>query len=73
MTHLPIPEPYPDHRWRPVVFACECDPDTGDCPRCGVDYADCPCPGPTQDNYQYAYINGVLHAKPTFIPDLETE
>lgn len=34
--------------WTPVVFASECDED-GNCPNCGIDYAECHCPGPTQD------------------------
>jgi len=49
--------------WRRVVFSSDCDED-GNCPRCGIDYADCPCPGPTQDEeYDYREIRGVLYAK----------
>ena len=43
-----------DHagEWRPVVHSCECD-DDGNCPVCGIDFAECDCPGPTQDGYEY--------------------
>lgn len=53
-----------------VVFAADCgvDPITEElneiCPECGGYYADCQCPGPTQqDEYDYKEINGVLYAK----------
>jgi hypothetical protein len=52
--------------WRPVVFAAEVDPDTDECPCCGGDYADCPCPGPTMDGYEYEEHDGILYARPTF-------
>lgn len=49
--------------WRRVVFASECNED-GECPRHpGVDFADCPCPGPTQDGYEYRTIRGALYAR----------
>ena len=49
--------------WQRVVFAAECEPD-GICPVCGVDYADCPCPGPTmEEEYDYREVNGVLWAR----------
>lgn len=48
--------------WVPVVFAADCDED-GDCPVCGIDYAECPCPGPTQDGYEYRTIEGRLMAR----------
>lgn len=38
--------------WRRVVFSSDCN-DDGDCPICGIDYGECPCPGPTQDGYEY--------------------
>ena len=45
--------------WIPVVFASDCDED-GNCP-CGVDYAeDCLMPGPTQDEFEYVEIDGVM-------------
>jgi hypothetical protein len=44
-----------------VVFAAECDecPDCGEpvCPVCVEHYADCECPGPTQDD-MYEYREG---------------
>lgn len=51
--------------WKKVVHADECD--TCDmcgepvCKECKVHYADCECPGPTQD-YEYKEIDGVLMA-----------
>lgn len=38
--------------WKRVVHFADCDED-GNCPVCGIDFADCGCPGPTQDGYQY--------------------
>jgi len=49
--------------WRKVVFSSDCDED-GNCPQCGIDYADCECPGPTQDDlYDYKETRGVMYAK----------
>lgn len=49
--------------WRPVIFSSECDAD-GNCPLCKIDYAECPCPGPTQDDeFEYADVKGVLMAR----------
>lgn len=52
--------------WRRVVFAAECvGPDQALCPVCGVDYAECPCPGPTmEEEFEYREMNGVLWARP---------
>jgi hypothetical protein len=57
-----------EDNWQPVVFAHDCEtcPDCEDllCPRCGIHYVDCDCPGPTQDDlYDYMMIGGVMHAK----------
>lgn len=51
--------------WVKVVFAADCDED-GNCPVCDIDYADCKCPGPTQDDlYEYEESHdGTLWAKP---------
>jgi hypothetical protein len=49
--------------WRQVVFAADCDED-GNCPLCGIDYADCSCPGPTMDEYDYKEKGGQLFARP---------
>ena len=38
--------------WSRVVFAADCD-DDGNCPVCGIDFADCGCFGPTQDGVEY--------------------
>lgn len=49
--------------WQRVIFAADCEPD-GMCPVCEDDYADCPCPGPTQDDeYEYRDHDGVLQAR----------
>jgi hypothetical protein len=53
----------PRRRWIPVVFSADCDED-GNCPKCGIDYADCSCPGPTQDDlYEYREKDGILFAR----------
>jgi hypothetical protein len=44
------------------MFAADCDED-GNCPVCGIDYAECDCPGPTMDGYAYRVIGGVLYAR----------
>lgn len=50
--------------WQRVVFSAECDED-GNCPVCGdIDFAECGCPGPTQeDEFEYEEIDGVLMAR----------
>lgn len=48
--------------WVRVVFSGDCDED-GNCPVCGEDYGDCPCPGPTQDEMEYEERDGVLYAR----------
>lgn len=48
--------------WTEVVFSADCDAD-GNCPKCKADFAECPCPGPTQDGYQYREVSGVLWAR----------
>ena len=48
--------------WKRVVFAAECDGDL--CPVCGIDYAECPCPGPTMDGYEYRWRGKNLFARP---------
>ena len=45
-----------------VVFSADCDED-GNCPECGEDYVECPCPGPTEDGVDYREINGVLYGR----------
>jgi hypothetical protein len=56
--------------WTRVVFAGDLElcPDCGEelyCPKCEVHYADCACPGPTQDDeYEYKFsADGVMWAK----------
>lgn len=53
-----------DLAYREVVHAAACDAD-GNCPECGIDYAECSCPGPTQDDqYEYKLSNrGLLMAR----------
>jgi len=55
--------------WRRVVFAADCPPcpdcDEPFCEVCETHYADCECPGPTQDDeYEYKIFAGVLCARP---------
>lgn len=46
-----------------VVFDFECD-EFGNCPHCKIDFADCDCPGPMQEDlYKYVEIDGVFWAK----------
>lgn len=60
------PEPTPI--WRQVVHACECN-DDGMCPYCGIEFADCGCPGPMMDDvYEYRVIGGVMCARPIKAP-----
>lgn len=60
--------------WKRVSFAslalhepgcfdepCDCDVI---CSVCGQPYAECPCPGPTQDDeYYYLEVGGVMYAR----------
>lgn len=48
--------------WQRVVFSDDTDED-GNCPVCGVDYSYCPCPGPTQDGWEYKTVRGIMYAK----------
>jgi len=49
--------------WIKVVHYFECD-EFDNCPVCRIDYADCGCPGPTQDDlYEYKEIEGELYAR----------
>jgi DNA (cytosine-5)-methyltransferase 1 len=49
--------------WQRVIHSCECD-EYGNCPECGIDYSECGCPGPTQDDeYEYRERDGVLEAR----------
>lgn len=60
----------PKPRWKKVVFAADCLYEDWDeyhefavCPKCKTDYAECGCPGPTQDGYEYKEIKGELWAR----------
>lgn len=50
--------------WKRVVFSAECD-EFGNCPVCkDIDFADCDCPGPTQDDeFEYEERDGILMAR----------
>lgn len=49
--------------WWPVVFAADLD-EEGNCPHCHIDYADCVCPGPSQDDeFEYREHRGILQAR----------
>jgi hypothetical protein len=59
------PEERASHRpWLRVVFAAECA-DDGLCPVCqDVEFADCPCPGPTMHElYEYLETEDGLRAR----------
>ena len=59
--------------WQRVVFAAECDED-GNCPICLFEFADCTCPGPTQDDeYEYEVFGGHLMARPHGYPTPESD
>lgn len=49
--------------WFRVVFAADCDED-GNCPIHELDFAECSCPGPTQDGWEYREFDGILYARP---------
>ena len=56
--------------WKKVIFADDCYAEDWDidrefiiCPICDFQYSDCECPGPTQDEWEYKEIDGVLFAK----------
>lgn len=56
--------------WKPVVLTGDCRPchSCGEpvCPRCRIHYADCLCPGPSQDDlFHYREIDGCLMATPS--------
>jgi hypothetical protein len=54
----------PGPGWVRVVHSAECDM-LGNCPVCGIDYAECSCPGPTQDDlYEYKIYRRILWARP---------
>lgn len=55
-------QPHRVHGWQPVVFSSDCD-ENGNCPACGIDFADCGCPGPTQDGFEYVERDGRLFAR----------
>lgn len=65
----PIKEPEGEPFWKKVVFAGDCleCENCGEpfCDECGSHYADCDCPGPTQDDeYEYRETDdGVLQAR----------
>jgi hypothetical protein len=48
--------------WEKVSFSAEADED-GNCRLCGQPYEDCPCPGPTQDGYEYEERPDGLYAR----------
>ena len=65
-----------DDGWKQVVFASDCTPcpDCGEpvCPVCKTHYAECNCPGPTQDDeYIYKFRKNVLYAKESTVRVIE--
>lgn len=54
------------NEWVRVSFAADCDgdDDCGLCGVCGDEYAECECPGPTMDGYEYKFDeNNVMWAR----------
>lgn len=54
--------------WKQVSFAADClggdEDECGDIYSiCGEEYAECDCPGPTQDGYEYQEIDGIMYAR----------
>lgn len=53
--------------WKRVIYADDCEPCEmcGEpvCDLCDDHYADCECPGPTQDEMIYKEFNGVMYAQ----------
>lgn len=56
-----------DEVWKIVVFADECKPcdmcEEPVCYICDTHYADCECPGPTQDEVDYEEFDGALYGR----------
>ncbi len=58
-------------KWNRVVFASDClyeewdiDREMPICKNCKIEYAECSCPGPTQDDiYEYNEVKGELYAR----------
>ena len=56
----------PPNGWKTVKFTADMfcpETDEAPCLDCGVDFADCSCPGPTQDGMEYAEVFGVMFAR----------
>ncbi len=58
--------------WQPIVMAGECD-ECGSCgelvcPACQEHYADCPCPGPSSDGWEWMLVDGRMFARPVDRP-----
>jgi len=54
--------------WKLVIYAHDCEPcdmcEEPLCPLCdGEHYADCDCPGPSSDGYEYKGEDGVEYAR----------
>lgn len=69
--HVTMPPPdivlEGEKTYRRVRFADECPPCDccGEpfCPLCETHYAECECPGPTQDGIEYKEIDGQLYGR----------
>lgn len=49
------------HDWVRVIFASDCTK----CDCCGEHYADCECPGPNSEGWEFEERDGVLFARRT--------
>ena len=63
----PYQKIHDNHIWTKVVWAADCDgyPDDEllECHQCAGLYAECGCPGPTQDNVEYIEIDGFMYGR----------
>lgn len=48
--------------WQDELPACPCCGEPY-CPICDDHHADCECPGPTSDGYEFKEVDGVLYAR----------
>jgi|WetSurMetagenome_2_1015567.scaffolds.fasta_scaffold63145_4 hypothetical protein len=56
----------PPKGWKTVKFLGDLlnsETEEALCPDCGIDWADCDCPGPTQDGIEYVEVDGVMFGR----------
>lgn len=67
---IPTSSTIEDTGWKKVCHAidvCEWDSENNEltdrCMVCGLDYSDSPCPGPTEDGWEYQYLPSGMWAR----------